>query len=342
MNETDARKLTHKQLTDLRKRAVLAVQNGESPAAVAKVFGVTRAAVYNWVALYRGGGWGELDAKKRGGRKPKLNGEALRWVFETVTMKNPMQLKFSFALWNSVMVGKVIWDKFRIKLSKASVCRLLNQLGLSPQRPLWRAQQQDPMRVQKWLDEEFPQIKQLAKKTGAEIWFGDEAGVRSDSHSGTTWARKGFTPIVETTGARFGINVISAVSPTGNFRFMCVEGRVSSQQFIEFLSRLIRGVKNPIFLIVDGHSIHKSAAVIRYVEKHADKLRLFYLPPYSPELNPDELVWNDLKNNGIGRQVIAGPDHLKKMVQSFLLSLLKMPERVMAYFREENVRYVIT
>lgn len=339
MKATDARRLTHQELTELRKRGVTAVQEGESPEDVAAILGVDRSTVYGWLALYRSGGWDALNAGKRGGRKPKLNAKQLSWIYGAVTMKDPRQFKFAFALWTSEIVGKVIQKKFGIKLSRASVCRLLNQLGLSAQRPLWRAYQQDPAKVERWLQEQFPAIRAKAKREKAEIWFGDEAGIRSDAHAGTTWGKRGKTPIVSTTGARFGLNIISAVSRQGHFRFMCVKGRVNGGVFIEFLRRLLHGADRKVFLIIDGHPTHKAKKVKQFVETVADRLELFLLPPYSPELNPDELVWNDLKNNGIGRKVITGPEQMKREVLSFLRFLQKTPARIRSYFQEPHVAY---
>jgi len=339
MFKKDARRLDHKTLTELRKRAVGSVQDGQSPSNVAKALGVTRAAIYTWLALYRHGGWGSLDARKRGGRPGKLDGRALSWLYHTITSKNPLQLKFTFALWTSRMIRELIKQKYGIKLSKASVCRLLNQLGLTPQRPVWRAYQQRPEDVQRWLNEEYPQIRDLAKKHKAMIFFGDEAGVRSDHHAGTTWAPKGHTPVVSSTGARFGLNLISAVSAQGEFRFMITKGRVGARVFVEFLKRLIYNAQRPIFLIVDGHPAHKAKMVTRFLEAHKKNLRLFFLPPYSPELNPDERVWNDLKNNSIGRTMVTSPEDLKRKVISELRSIQKSAERVKAYFQNETTRY---
>lgn len=341
MRTTDARKLDHKTLTAVRQRAVASVQEGQSPEVVAKTMGVARATMYGWLARYRDGGWSSLDAKKRGGRPPKLDGPALQWIFRTVTTKNPLQLKFTYALWTAKMVGKVIADRFGVKLSKASVCRLLAQLGLTPQRPIWRAYQQKPEDVQRWLTQEFPKIRSLARKEKAQIFFGDEAGVRSDHHTGTTWAVQGKTPIVSSTGARFGLNMISAVSAQGEFRFMVIRGRVGAARFIEFIKRLVHGSDRKIFLIVDGHPSHKARKVINFIESVPMKkrFRLFYLPPYSPELNPDERVWNDLKNGAIGKQAITNPKQLHRAVVSHLRFIQKSPDRVRAYFNGETTKY---
>jgi len=339
MKKQDARQLDYKGLTQLRKQAVAAVQRGESPELVARVMGFSRAAIYGWLALYRQGGWEQLDARKRGGRPPKLDGRALRWIYDTVTMKNPLQLKFEFALWTAPMVATLINEKFHVRLSRSSVSRLLNQMGLSAQRPMWRAYQQDPEAVDRWLKEQFPKIKALARRFKADIYFGDEAGVRSDFHSGTTWAKRGQTPIVSSTGARFGLNLISAVSPRGLMRFMFTKGRVGADTFIEFLKRLMHNAHRPIFLIVDGHPAHKAKKVAKFIESVKDRLRLFFLPPYSPELNPDEWVWNHLKNNGIGRQTIQTKPQMKRAVISHMRSIQKSPNLICSFFQAETTRY---
>jgi len=338
MKTMDARNLNHQMLTELRKRGVASVQNGESPEVVAKALGINRVTIYSWLARYRDGGWGALDAKKRGGRRPKLDAKTLKWIYKTVTERNPLQLKFTFALWTAKMVGQLIAERFKVKLSKASVCRLLGQLGLTPQRPVWRAYQQNAEDVRRWLEEEYPRIQKLARQEKAMIFFGDEAGVRSDYHAGTTWGQKGKTPVVSSTGARFGLNMISAVSAQGEFRFMVLRGRVGASVFITFIKRLLHGMPR-VYLIVDGHPAHKAKAVKRFVETLRDRFRLFFLPPYSPELNPDEGVWNDLKNHGIGRQSLHSREHLHGAVLSHLRFIQKSPDRVCSYFHVDTTKY---
>lgn len=336
---TGARSLDHKMLTELRRRGITAVQEGESPFDVARILSVDLRTIFRWLALYRSGGWGAVDAKKRGGRPPMLDARKLKWIYNTVVDKNPLQLKLPFALWTAKMIGSVIEKKYSITLSKASVCRLLNQLGITPQRPVWAAYQQKPEAVRKWLKNEYPKIKANAKKEKGDIFFADEAGVRSDFHAGTTWAAKGKTPTIQTTGARFSFNVISAVNAQGEFRFMVVKGSVNSKVFCEFIKRLTSCTSRKIFLIVDGHPTHKSVAVRELLETLKKKVELCFLPPYSPELNPDERVWSDLKNNGVGRTVITSPEQMKRSIVSFLRFIQKTPERVMSYFTDKHVAY---
>lgn len=337
--KTDCRALDHKTLSELRKRAIARVQAGESPTVVASVLGVSIRTMFRWLALYRAGGEQNLRANKRGGRPPKLDGKALKWVYDTVTLKNPMQLKFSFALWTSKMVGELIQKRFGVRLSRSSVCRLLGQMGLSAQRPLWRAYQQDPEAIRRWTETEYPEIRRRARKLGAEIYFADEAGVRSDFHSGTTWGQRGKTPIVSSTGARFGANMISAVSPQGRLRFMVTKGRVNAAVFIEFLKRLLVNADKPIFLIVDGHPSHKAKKVREFVQSQEGQLELFFLPGYSPELNPDEYVWNHLKNNGIGRTAFSSPAELRELIIGHLRRLQRLPQVIIGFFHSPTTCY---
>ncbi len=292
MQENDARRLDHHTLEALRERAVRKVQEGESPEVVARVLGLSRSTVYGWLAQYRRGGWGALKAKPLFGRPPKLDGRSLSWIFDAVTQKNPLQMKFAFALWTREMVAKLIKDKFKIALSLVSVGRLLAQLGIASQKPLHRALERDEALVQQWLKKEYPQIKALAQKEKAEIYFGDAAHIRSDHHAGRTWGRRGETPVVQATGARYGMSLISAVTARGHMRFMIKEkGGVNADVFIEFLKRLMVGATHPIFLIVDRGPAHRAKKTNAFVETLGGNLRLFFLPPYSPDRNPDELVW---------------------------------------------------
>ena len=237
------------------------------------------------------------------------------------------------------MIRKLIKDKFGITLSKASVNRLLNQMGLSAQKPLWRAYQQNPQAVEAWLKKEYPKIKRMAAKSGAEIFFGDEAGVRSDHHSGTTWSPIGKTPVVSCTGARFGFNIISAISAKGTLRFMIVEGSVGAAKFIEFMKRLLIGSTKPVYLIVDGHPSHKAKIVSKWLNEQKSKIKMFMLPGYSPELNPDELVWNNLKNHGLGKRAFVNKEEMKKAAVSHMRKLQRLPEVVRGFFRKPSTIY---
>lgn len=339
MRKTDARQLDHQTLEDMRIRAVKSVQSGKSPEDVAVIFDVHRTAIYKWLVLYREGGWSALKSKPTPGAKPKVDGKKMEWVFDTVTQKNPQQMKFEFALWTREMIQKLIKDKFGIKLSLNAVGRLLGQLGLTCQKPLYKAIQKDESLVKKWLKKIYPQIKIRASKEKADIYFGDAAHIRSDHHAGKTWGIKGETPVVMTSGARFSFSLISAVSSRGLMRFMVTEGGVNSAVFIQFLRRLVAGAKRKIFLIVDNGSSHASKMTKVFVASISEKLELFYLPPYSPDLNPDELVWNHLKTNTVGRSTVTDKANFKKQVTRSMRSLQKNKSKVRSFFQKPSLKY---
>ena len=227
--------------------------------------GFSRACIYNWLAMYRTVGWDALDARKRGGRPRKLKGAMLAWVYRVFVGSDPRHYKFPFALWIRKAIGTLFYRKYHIRLSVNSVGRLLTQLGITPQKPLWRAYQQDPERVRRWVQEEYPALEREAKQLGAEIWFGDESGLRSDYHAGTTWGRKGQTPVVCSTGARYRLNLLSAVNRRGRMRFMIEKGGLNAGVICRFLDRLMAGSSKAVFLILDGHPMHKSGKVAEKV-----------------------------------------------------------------------------
>jgi transposase len=341
MKKHDGRKLDAKTLEQIRTRAVQRVQDGESPEVVVKALGFARACIYNWLARYRAGGWHALKSGRASGRPRTLAAQHMRWVYKTVSGSDPRQLNFPFALWTRAIIRRALYQQFGIRLSESSVGRLLKQLGFSCQRPLYRAYQQDPEAVERWQTEEFPRIKAEAKQCKAAIYFEDESGLRSDFHSGRSWALRGQTPVIRATGARFGLNMISAISTRGLLRFMLVAGSVGAEQVCEFLNRLMYKANRAVFLIWDGHPVHRSKKVRQCVESFQGKLRVFYMPSYSPELNPAEQVWTNVKSHGVGRQVVLGPDQLKTAVLGCLRRLQKLPKLIRSFFSHPECAYVL-
>ena len=341
MEKLDGRKIGPKAMEQIRIRAVKRVQQGQSPEKVIATLGFSRACIYNWIARYRAGGWDALRSGKHTGRPKKLSGRQIAWIHKTIRDKDPLQLKFPFALWTRSIVTRLIRNQFGLKVSESSAGRLLRQMGFSCQKPLYRAYQQNPEAVEYWKKTVFPQIKKRAKKLGATTYFEDESGIRSDFHAGTTWAPKGKTPVIKVTGARFSTNMVAAISTRGHMRFMVNQGSVTADVLCDFLKRLMHNAQQPIFLIWDGHPTHKSKKVRECIESFEGKLEVYLLPSYSPELNPTEQVWRSVKNHGVGRKSVFGPDQLKSAVIGCLRRLQKIPKIVQSFFGHPDCSYAL-
>jgi transposase len=340
VRDNDGRKLDHKTLEVLRLRAVEQVQAGAHPEDVAQALGLHRKTVYGWLAKYREGGKDALKAKPVPGRPSKLSGEQIARLYALIVGVDPRQLSFEFALWTREMVRQVIRREFSVALSTVSVGRLLRTMGLSPQRPLHRAYQQNPEAVARWKTETYPAIRAAAAEQGATIYFADEAGIRSDYHAGTTWAPVGRTPVVRNTGKRFAINMISAVTAKGALRFAVYEGSTNAETFIDFCQRLLHDAPGPVYLIVDGHSAHRAKATTEFAASTDGRLKLFFLPGYSPELNPDEWVWKNVKHDRIGKTGVVSKHDLKTKAIGALRRLQKLPALVRGFFADPHLRYV--
>lgn len=337
---SDGRAHDHHTLQVMRQQAIKAVREGQSVKNVAASFGVNPRSVFRWLADFASGGQNALLAKPIPGRPSKVSAEELEWIAKAVRDNTPQQFKFEFGLWTLSLIRHLINRQFKKELSVSTVHRLMRTLGFSAQKPLYQAWQQDPVLVRTWETETYPAIHAEAKRLGATIYFADEAGLRSDYHTGTSWAPQGQTPVVQATGRRFSLNMISAVSAQGEFRFMLHEGSVGATVFLEFLKRLMIGADKPVFLIVDGHPIHKAKLIKTYVESLDGKLKLFYLPPYSPHLNPDEVVWAHVKRN-VSSQLVESKEHMKRLALGALRRIQKLPELVKSFFRQPECQYAL-
>lgn len=340
MKIEDARKLPAKAQEDMRRKAVKACLDGRSKTDVAKIFGVTRQAVAQWVKRYEEGGEKALKARRRGrkGGKRLLPWQSAQTV-KMVMDRCPDQLKLPFFLWTRQAVADLIERKYGVSLSVWTIGRYLKSWGLTPQKPIRRAYEQNPEAVSQWLQEEYPVIHAQAKEEDAVIFWGDESGLRSDHTTGRTYGRKGQTPVIPISGTRFKCNMISAISNKGQLHFMVFRERFDTKLFITFLGRMIRQNQRKIFLIVDRHPVHRSSAVKAWVKTHEDRIRLLYLPSYSPELNPDELLNQDVKSNALGRKRARNVRELISNTRSFLWSRQRRPETVKKYFHGKHVSY---
>ena len=321
-----------------RKMAVDAVRQGEKPTVVARVLHVPQRTLFYWLELYRHGGYDALREKKRSGRPRKVNAEVLQWLYQAITLGDPQQYQFEFCLWTLGIIRAMLKRLQGIELSKSGVSRLLRHLGLSPQIPKYKSYKQDPQKLRRYLQETFPEVVREARRTGAVIYFVDEAAVRADAHRGTTWAPVGETPVVKDSGDRFGLRLISAVSPRGDLKFATFEGRMTSQRFVAFLKKLRADTGQPIIVIADNAKYHKEGAAKHYLQPTPEGIRVEHLPTYSPELNPDEQVWNHLKGR-LGKLFIASKEQMKQATKRILLSIQRSMHLVLSFFELKDTQY---
>lgn len=340
MERIDARNLHSVTLETLRKQAVSAFLDGNTPTQISQLLGISRQSVHTWIKKYKNGGEGSLRAKKRGKPKRKsLTPWQCAQVVKTIINYCPNELEMAFFLWTREAVSLLILKKHKIKLSKWTIGRYLASWGFTVQKPIHRAYEQNQHTVYQWLKNDYPTIQKMTKEESAIIYWGDEMGIRSTHASGKTYGIKGNTPVIPKTGKRFGCNMISAINNRGKLNFMIFNNKFSSDVFIGFLRRISYQANKKVFLIVDQHPVHKSKAVQEWVQKHQANIRLFFLPGYCPELNPDEFLNQDVKTNAVRKQRPRNIQEMINNLRSYLRSRQKQPNCVKRYFQARSVRY---
>ena len=341
MRSDDTRKESQKGQDGIRRKVVRAVVSGMKQVEAAKIFGVSRTSIWTWIKAYAQSGEGGLGSKKRGRKKGNaLTAQQAASIRKAVLGKTPGQLRLPGFLWTRDSVAELIFRRFGLRLSRWTIGRHLKDWGLTPQKPAKRALEQNPAQVTYWLQTKYPAIVHRAGLEKADIFWGDEMGLRSDHQSGTTWGEKGQTPIVRRSGDRFSCNMISAITNRGRMSFMVFTGKFLSGVFIIFLARLIRhNAGRKVYLIVDRHPVHRSSKVCAWLEAHSNEIELFFLPAYSPELNPDELL-NNAAKAGVSRKVRAqNQKELQAALRSYLRSTQRRLERVKSFFKGKHVLY---
>lgn len=340
MKTTDGRKRTPQAQQEIRELVIRNLNKGLKNKEIADLLGIAERTVYSIKAAYADKGKRGIIVRKRGRKsEKKLGKREEQQVKKMITDKMPDQLKLPFALWTREAVSLLILNQFGVKVSKWTVGRYLKEWGFSPQKPVYKAYEQKEESVQKWLKEEYPAIQEKAKSEKAMIFWGDETGMRSDHQAGRTYAKKGQTPVIKRTGQRFKANMISAISNRGLLKFMIIKTGFNSGVFIKFMSRMLERADQKIILIVDGHPAHKTHAVKEWLEEHKNLIEVYYLPGYSPELNPDEYLNQDLKTNIVGKKRPRNRKELIQNVKSFLKSRQSDRQKVMNYFHAKHVNY---
>jgi transposase len=268
-----------------------------------------------------------------------LSAEQEAQIQKLIMDKTPDQLKMAYALWTRVAVAQLIEHRFGIRLAVRTMGKYLHRWGFTPQKPMKKAYEQSPTAVKKWLDEDYPVIAARAKAEGAEIHWGDESGLRSDDVRGRGFAPKGHTPVIRVNNKRHGLSVISTVTNKGQMRWRIFDGALNTNILIDFLRRLIKGASKKIYLILDNLRVHHAKPLKAWLAEHADAIEVFYLPSYSPELNPDEMANADIKQAVTKLAPARTKLQLVKATARHLRSVQRQPERIRKYFEHGPVRY---
>lgn len=342
MEIQDARKISPGAQDALRERVIQALltRPGLTVSEAARLFGLHRVTVSTWWNRYKTLGAEALASKTRGAKsKPLLTADQAAQLLATLRQKTPEELGLGEALWTRDAVAAWAAREFGVRRSRWVWGRWLASQGFTPQKPARRAYEHDPRAVERWLTQEYPKIEAEAKAEGAEIHWLDEAGMRSDCQHGRGYAPKGQTPVQSVPGKRFGVNFLATLTNLGVLRFMVYTGRFTGAVLLLFLTRLLASRPSKVYVILDGHPSHRSRKVKAWVASRSTRIRLVYLPPYSPELNPVEYLNNDVKGNSQRSGRARNRDELRDKLRSYLRLTQADQSIVKSYFRAKHVKY---
>jgi len=339
---TGAKNASPQEQYQIRRSIVRLLNSGRSGREIAVLLDVSEGCVSGVRKKYAKGGIDAIKPQKRGrrkGAKRRLNPEQEEEIKKIIADKTPDQLRFKECMWTRNNIRVLIWETHKIKLPLSTLGYYLERWGFSVQRPIKRAYKQDEKAVKAWVETEFPGISSRAKTENAEIYFGDETGLQNGANYAKGYAPVGKTPVVRVDSKHIKLNMLSAVSNRGKLRFVLYKDNMNADKLIDFMGRLARDSNKKVFWIIDNLRVHHAKKVTVWLEKHKEKIEVFYLPPYAPEYNPDELLNGDLKRN-VGQRPSPRTDaELEHNVRSHLKSIQLNPEKIKGFFRSTTTSY---
>lgn len=342
MEKTDFRTLSESSRLEFRKQAVKLIKSGKKKGEVADIIGIKAGTLSQWWKDYQSFGYKGLESKKKGVRsedKKLLSDQQEVEVQKMIVDKMPDQLKLDYALWTRKAIKELVEREFGVVLALTTMGDYLRKWGFTPQKPKKKAYEQCSKKVQKWLDEEYPAVKERAQQENAEIYWGDETGVKNQCNHGRSYAPRGKTPVKESMSKRFSVNMVSAITNQGKVQFMIYSENMNADKFIEFMQQLIKSSSRKVYLILDNLRVHHSKIVKSWEEENKDKIALFFLPSYSPEKNPDEYLNCDLKQGLSAKKSPKNKETLQSNVQDHMVMLQNTPDRVTKYFKHKDIQY---
>jgi transposase len=336
----DGRKIPDDVMFYIRRMAVNAVRKlGHSPEKIAEVYNFDRSCIYRWLKQYDEGGFEALESKMPPGAELLITEKIENWLKKTILNSTPVNFGYDTNLWTCGILADLLKKEFNIDVSDSTIRLHLKTMKFSCQKPEYQDKEIGDNEVDNFLNKKFPQIQQLAKNIDADIAFEDEAGVGVMTRHGRTWGLRGKTPVVKVSMQRGGYNVLSAVTAQGSMDYLIKDETINGSKYIEFLEQLIVDRDRPLILLADHATFHKSKEIKKYVRANRAKLRVFFLPKRAPAYNPDEQVWNEVKNNYIGKQPIINKADLKTRLTEAMDSIKDNTKRIISFFQLPRTKY---
>ena len=332
MKRGDGRSISHEVLEAYRYRSIELYQKGKSVQEIAFFFGIHRGSVSLWIKTWKEKGRSALKSKRALGPDPKLKKEDKKQIISWLR-KSAMDFGFETPLWDCKRIQRMIKQKLNKDIAVSNLWENLRRWNFTPQKPEKEALEKDFRKIKKWIREEWPRIDEHRRRWQAMLYFQDESSVSLVPVLGTTWAKKGETPKVRVTGNRGSICLSSAISPAGRMVFRIEKGTVNSERFVDFLKQIMRNHRwRKIVIVTDNYPAHDSAYVMNFMEQNKNKISIYYLPTYSPDLNPDEKVWNYLKNVKLKAHQARNKREFKPLILSKMHSIQKKPNLIKSFF----------
>ena len=345
MEKIDARKLTPRELSEKRKIVIKLREKGISNKEVADIVGISPQTTSSYYAQYKREGNKIFEVKSAGcpkGTNKRLTPEQEKKIIQKLIDTNPQQLKFKFALWTREAVQTLIKYELDIDMPISTVGDYLAKWQFTSKKPIKRAYERKDSVTKTWLENEYPKIKKEAKTENADIWWADETACQSLPNNLTGYAPIGThnKPILEHTAKKFKVNMISAITNTGKSMFSLYDESINIDRFIDFCKKIIESNNGKkVYLIVDNLRVHHAKLVRAWEEENSKYIRLFYLPAYSPDYNPDEYLNQDYKQTANRNNVPKDKEQLRRNTEKYMLSLQNNPQKVANFFKHPKVKY---
>lgn len=343
MEKINLKKLSPETRKIIKKQVIAMLKKHIKHQEIADMIGISKPAVDKIACAYKKEGTACLKEKKRGrkfGEKRQLTPAQEKEIYNILIDRSPDQMKLSFMLWTRAAVCQLVQEKYGITITLRNMSEYLKRWGMTCQRPTKKAYFQDNVKLNTFMHETYPAIVKKAKREDAVIYWGDETGINNQAYHAKGFAPKGQTPTVPSFSKLEKINMISAISNQGSCHFLCYEENMTQQRFIDFMGRLVKDTDRKVLFIVDNLKVHHGKIVAEWLSQHQEEIELFFTSPYSPEINPDEYLNHNLKQNIHSGVIPHTKEQICNKTESFMHRLQEDREKVSCFFKHKRLKYI--